>query len=1030
MKIRITRHCCSLLFLVMTAQLVGGIAKGTESDEESASTAYQEYWEGFDEYEKVTSSKSRQELETRWDSIKSAYQSKKKALTTAQSEALEQASREYISQLNSSPNETERPHVMLNLAMIKRLLAELRASSGNLNNAGFLRQEAVELLTELTRMFPGFVDREKALYLKATILGSEGRQEESMSVWKELAGSAKGIHGAHALIAIGDAAFRVDNTREAESQYRRALALVRSLDEIGDKDFQVLRTEYRLAWASFRSGNFEESLASARSILLPNRNGADRAATEKIRRDATDLAASALYEINNAGFLKKYLSDRQIQPFAAGIAYSVAVKYAGSSIHTSAISAGDLAITQWPSAIEYPKVLALVASEYKELRKTRQHIVTLEKLANLLPASSLWRARNTAHPEAIQEMEGGAESAAELVATHYYEVGLASGSSAAFASAETYYTILIGNGPNALKSNRWRLRIGHCQYFAENLPKAEKTYRALVEERSISADILEVASYHLVLTYEKMWRKATNAAITRGEEPKNDRDVKKALEHMSLSANSFADKFPEQSRSIDLVLVVAGALRDTDRITEAALQWQRALVSRPQPGQRAIAIRGLVYTAIRTGSSADVVVTTERFLQLEDWRVMGSELAQELKGVLSSSVIDEGNRLARSGKNEDGGTLMTRVGNEFHDIPNREKILRDGAYMLAVAGAWGSAQQASQKFLDEGLTRHADDMMYLRARSLEYQLKFRDAAQAYYDLAQRYPGYDKTRSSLERGERLAAAENDNLLGGKQAEMRGDGAKDEATKLSAYALAVEQYLTANQTDAAMKVARKRAAASKTEDQKLRSQLMIAKIGLDSRKDSRGVAAVGAIAQRADSKRDDDGDDAFRTVGAEAHYLLGMEEMKRFRDFDIFERSGGVVANVNEKSKIFEKLSSHFTTAAARAVPRFSTESRYRLAEAAEEFANEIAAIPSRSGETLAQKAQLRFSETSRRLRNISQTNLTTNVLARSKDPARYHGDEWVQRSASKLGGTENGRGETGKDVLPASVQVETPYQWSL
>src|SRR5690606_7626265 len=186
-------------------------------------------------------------------------------------------------------------------------------------------------------------------------------------------------------------------------------------------------------------------------------------------------------------------------------------------------------------------------------------------------------------------------------------------------------------------------------FHAGRLAEASLMYRALKTRFKVDPEILQTASFELVRVDEKRWRQEFARAAERGDDPKKDKAVADSLADLERSIDEYATRFPQEKRSVDLLLVGASANRDLERYEEASRYWQRVLVSQPDPAQRGVAVRGLVLASLKLGSAGDVVEITRRFLKLEDWRSLGLNIGDELKGVLAVAALDEGKRLNDSG---------------------------------------------------------------------------------------------------------------------------------------------------------------------------------------------------------------------------------------------------------------------------------------------------------------------------------------------------------------------------------------------
>src|SRR5690606_13082977 len=142
---------------------------------------------------------------------------------------------------------------------------------------------------------------------------------------------------------------------------------------------------------------------------------------------------------------------------------------------------------------------------------------------------------------------------------------LAAGNERIFMTAASFYEILIDHAANVPESNTWRLRKAHCFYFAGRFEEASELYADLKSNYKVDAKDLQIASYQLVLTNEKFWRHLYAKAAEVGNDPLKDPATGKQLEKLEKSIDEFAARFPNQSRSIDLLLVGASANRDMER---------------------------------------------------------------------------------------------------------------------------------------------------------------------------------------------------------------------------------------------------------------------------------------------------------------------------------------------------------------------------------------------------------------------------------------------------------------------------------
>jgi len=992
--------------------------------------AYKHFWNAYEEYEGKVLSEGQKQFRESWEEIKRGYYKERAAITADEIQALETAAVKYRKNLEEHPNADNRPYVMLNLAQILNTLGDQKAK-GDADSGVFDKNEALGLLKDLAETYKAFPLREQAQYLRAVIFESLERSDDALAAWRALAATSQNsLYVLRARVAVGDHLFTRDRPGDAMRSYQKARALLKSV-EAPDPDLERVRIDYRLAWAAYRATDLETVVDATTELLALGAKAKTTDQREKIRQDAVDLLGDSLYEGNSLTRDRDVLRRRAILPYAQAVARRTVKRYGAAGVHQIAATLGGWAADEFPLAAETPDVLHLTAASLDKLGKTDQRLATLEKLALLSPVGSLWRARHKDDLATIQAMEKAAAPAAELAANAHYDTGLASGNPRSFLAASSYYDILIEHAPNAPDANKWRLRRAHCQFFAGNLDEAARMYEALKKDFKVDPATLQVASYQLVLTHEKRWRDAFAKASEQSEDPLKDKATLAALQAMDKSIDEFAARFPGQTRAVDLLLVGAGANRDMNRLDDASRYWQRTLVSQPSPTQRGIAVRGLVYATMRTGSTRDVVELTRRFLKLEDWSALGPNLASELRGVLATATLGEGRRLGSAGQALEAGTLMVTVARGFTKVPQRGRIFRDGAYELAIAGEWGQAEAAAEDYFKAGLTHDRADMLYLLARAHEYQLRLHAAAKSYLKLGEKYPHYSRAATSLKRAEKLAVAEGDFALAAKAAATEGDQAKTEAQRLSNYGRASEYLNQDGHPDRALALARRRQRSSRTPAERLRSELLVERMTYKTGAEQEALDDLAITAKKITRARGRLARKDYSALASEAHFLLGEEAKRKFDDFRLSERGGSMARRISQKSTYFAGLVQEYDRAAAAGDPHWAAQARFQLASSAEAFADEIAGIPARTGQEQSYSSAKSYGATIDRLRKLARKYYSTNVMTANRDPARYRDNEWIKKSALRLTGQAAATAETShRAVMPASVQDNLPLQWSL
>jgi hypothetical protein len=1018
------------IFTILALPAFGQSKLPDELPDQEAINAFKQYWSAFESYEDKTLNEGRKQYKKAWQEVQSRYNKERKKLNSEQIAVLTKAAKNYKKQIENHPNAENRPYVMLNLAQILNMLAD-HYSLDDVNAGSFTKNDALILLKDIEDDYKRFEQREKTLYLRALILESLNKREEAQTVWKILAAIAKkSLYGVHARLAVGDNYFRIENPAAAMRYYQGALELLPDV-ESSDEDYEELRINYRLAWAAYRAAELDETIKAASSLLQPGQSLKSSNRIAKIQEDAVELIGNSLYEGGSLSKTKKFLLRRELKRFSADIGLRILVRFNGSNVHSEAVKIGEFLGEKFPLSKSAPQILHLTADSFKRIKQHTKRIEFLEKLALLLPSQSLWRARHRGDFESITAMEKTARNAAVVTAGWHYDRALASNNNRIFMTAASFFELLIESEPNGNDANSWRLRFAHCHYFAGRYKEAGILYQDLKSNYKVDPRDLQIASYQLVLTNEKFWREMYSQAIQQDQNPVEDKEALQALTKLERSVDEFGARFPAQSRSVDLLLVGASANRDMERFERAANYWQRVMVSKPNNAQRGIAIRGLVFSSMKNGSSADVIQIAGKFLKLEDWKSLGLNLGKELQGILSIAALDEGKRLNNKGDIKKAGHMLIKIAQEFPNLPNRDKIYRDGAYMLAISGEWEATESAVAGYMKSGLKKSIADMTYLEARSHEYQMKMAKAYKAYLVLGKKFPKHSRARIGLERAEKLSLAEGDYKSAADASSLLAERSASPKTRLRHYSRTIDHLEKADSPKAALAIANRRLKSSRTTAERFTSKIMVARMMYVVGHEQEALDDLRIISKRIRQKREKLSKKEYGAAIGETHFLLGLEAKNKFDDFHLTDRGGNIRKNIAHKSRYFDSLATEMDKSAAGAHPDWAPRARYILAISAENLADEIASATIKNGNGADRTTVKAYRVSIERLQKIAKKYHSTNVLISRKNPGQYRNNKWTNRSSMRLGGTDkSGHKNNFRDELPTALGTDMPSQWSL
>ena len=738
--------------------------------------------------------------------------------------------------------------------------------------------------------------------------------------------------------------------------------------------------------------------------------------------------------MNDIPFTKATIKRSVLKNHAGKIVLRTLRNYFLNNIFDDVIELGEYGLELYPANEVAPEILAVVADAYKGSNNPIKRIETLEKMALFLPRDSLWRTRHKDEYLATRSMEKLARAAANTVSNHYYQKGMSSGNPSYFEAASSYFSVLINQAPNGKNHISLRLKRAHCYFFSEKYKKAAYQYEDLIKNHDIEHSALKIAAFQLVLTREKIWRKSYARSLSKGQKPQIDGDTLHNLSNLENSVESFSTRFPPKAVNAnnevvnDALLIAASANRDHDRFKEATKYWQRVLISNPASGQRAIAIRGIVMAKVHQGNPGPIIETTKNFLRLERWRALGLTLDLELRGILTQATKEEAARLEKKGDYDKAGALQVKIAEEFPRIPDQAKIYRDGIYMLAMGGKWLAAESAANRFIDKGIQTHLDDVSYLKAKALDYQMRFPEAAREYLRYGKKFPLHRKAKSSIQRSIEIGKADGNLILSAKASELLGDTEKSRSKKVEYYKNSYEFFKASDSYDDALRIAIKRKKVSKSLNEILPVNLDIAKAQMQIRSEDEALENFEELTKTASINRDRINKNVYQSTYGEAQFYLAKEAIAQLHDFNILERGGNLRNTVNQKLRYFEKVVQRLELATKSGHPEWSSRCRYLLGKESDDLADHLYLVMQESNTSDGIRETLR--EQVQRLRKMAKVHYSTNLLAQSRNPTKYKNNLWIKKSRLRVSAyTGGGRQPSSEHVSPSSLSLNIPQQWS-
>lgn len=996
-----------------------------ESKYPASANALKEYWDAYQAYSKKRSVKRLSVYSGNLQKFTEAEAKAERIRLRQEAELLENAIANYEEQLKLVAPGDPRADAMLNQSIAMNRLASIFDSLDK--DSVFVRKSAISLLEEVVKQYPDYSEVDKARYYLAVNLELADKEIEAKKIWNELAKSENSnIYVTHANVIIADHYFDLDRYEHSISFLNRGL---NKLNESNTKRFDPLIFEirYRLAWSNYRAGHLEESILNCIEILKPGSAIKTESARNNIKNDAVTLIANSLYEIRDPARIRSFLTKPDLSIAMPEILLKLTEKFQSIEDHTAAnIVASNMPINMATSPF-YPDILNARGKSLGALGMQSERMDVYEEIAILLPRTSLWRSRNSHDHATVSRMEQLGRDAAISAASWHLNQGFETRSLENFRKAEQLYTMLESSFPGDEELIRWQVNRAYAELNQEKLEMAATTLAKLRSNLSLKGDDLKKVSYQQVIVAERIWRKAFALALDGGATPGTDRESVAKLAQFDKEVAAYASKYPGRSESIDMQLSLAGAWRDHGNSTRSAAIWKQVLLNNPQKHQRVTALRGIVYAPISERNNEQAIATITRFLKLEDWKTLGQPIKKEFEKTLSYVVSRRYEDLSKDARFDESSDLLLSIGKNFSTVPNSDRFYRDGAYQQAMAGRWTAAEDSARTYLTGANSKFRGDMLYLQARSQEYQLKFNEAAKSYLQLAKTQPGHSKASSSLAKALDLSKANNDFAVQTEAVLLAVNREKVAQKRYELLLVGAGLYLQQGNSAEAWKLATKAKSTSKNTPERLNAELLEARILIENQQIDSGIEKLGDIRKEADIERSNMGREEWADIVSKASLMKAAEEEKKFSATAISSSDQEVNRTLSLKTEIFENLTNIYEEVIAAKSSEHVSEARYRLAAVAEVLSKDISSVLFNNEAKMAYRDQERLKSQAKRLANIASSLHSENALVGTREPAMIGRSAWVRKSWLKVNG---GVQSEQSPSIPASARAELPYQWSL
>ena len=1017
----IRTHQAGLLFLMLI--MIHGFI------EASPTKAFQKYWEAFDSYEEARVERKKNEVMTRWLNLKEKYSSDKIRYNNNYIADLKENAQQYQKLREQFRQQPNYPNISLNLAFLYYNIAMGYNPKKKAIDESYLTK-AISVLNEITSPKSKFEELDKALYLKSIILGHLGQVSKSKSSWRNLAhNSIRSMYTAYANIALGDMLFESENPQLAIKKYMKALKIIKSLNNLSNKDYEILRVQYRIAWSSYRSADLKTCISFALKILQPQRQALKISTKHRIESDMIELLGDALFEVNDLPYTKSTLKRKILKSYSSKISLRVMERYFENESYRDVTDIGEFATSKFVKSLESPQILSIIAKAYKFINSEDGYLASLERLAILIPHNSLWRRTHGLNTHAISAMERISKDALIKIAAHYYTKSISTSSATGFKTAASYYKMLEKIEQDATKKSMWILKQANSHYFSGHIGQAKRQYSRLISDSHLSKEQLKTTLYQLVLCDEHILNQELIKILEKNKKISKDPILTQLIKNFEDGVNTFGNRFPNSNKSIDLLQKIAIAFRDLNMFEKSDQYWNRILLSNTSINQRDLAIRGIVYSKIRSSSPREQLEIISSFLVMENWTRSRRILRNELRATLTQAVRDASDKLSSSGQPLAAANLIISICEKVKNFPQRDQLIRDSSYLYAIGSDWKSALKLANRYLSSKDYKYKGDLSYLKARSQEYLLDFNSSARSYLAMAKNYPQHRRSKVALRRSFTLSLSERnyDTAIDAKI--LLAKRTKSKFSKSQLYQEAAQLYANQNMLDKAYDTILLALKNANSPESNLTVRLERARLNYQIGRVSQSLKELKKISKEARLVKDKIGISNFEKIYGESNFLLASEKKIIFDQMNIDQDLKHTVESIHDKIQVFDEIQSRLYMSIRSQSPQWASKSRYTIAIAAESLRDQIRNFI--ASNKIPKTMETKLIGIAKRFNIIAQKMFSQNLIARAKRPDQYKDNPWIKKSAIRVSGFKiPNLSIENHEYLPYTLSEVIPREWSL
>ena len=481
--------------------------------------------------------------------------------------------------------------------------------------------------------------------------------------------------------------------------------------------------------------------------------------------------------------------------------------------------------------------------------------------------------------------------------------------------------------------------------------------------------------------------------------------------------------YEETSPSIieDLNESVTTPIHEENKLFQKAESiWKKIIATKTTPYIRRIALRGILYTSIKSNRAIDAAKKIHNILLLEDFNYVGPDLRKELLAIYSKTLLEAAKTQKSNMNFIEAAELLCSALIDFPEIPNGYRMYKEGTSLYGVEGAWSEVAKRATYYLSQDFDEYVNEMRFLFAKSLENQFFFQKAAQAYYALAMHHHYYPKFIFSLEKTSLLASYEENYQLAAKAEQALAKATKDRKESLHHYRKASELFAKANLFKEASDIDAYLISSAKTLDERLYAKLNYSQNIKEFGYPKEAYIELENLLAALKANKERLGEGSLADLWGKTHLELGQYHAQ------ILDQE--LAKDIHSALNTYHKLKFHYLEASKSDHLLWSPKARFKLAQKTGQIVKNILLRKDEIYESFSESDKNKMETFINSSKNFSQDLLNENILEGYRWGQVASHNIWILQSSYLLG--QNAAFLQNRPFAPSSLAYPLPIKWRI